>query len=422
MELSQDLYSFLRSLHLAWLVATIPAGVVLLYFGYRFYETLKFVLGFIVGGMASVTTGGCRIMSSISRRCWPALVVAALTLLPVDAFAQMLRATLESMLKGDPQCSELRSAVLAELGTDLPARCEAAIDKACEGLKSGNIAAAAAVGREIAYACGEETGSAESSCVSPGYDEVIHGVRHRAPLKVRGAYRLATAVAEGRNMNQILEVYNYGELEPHLCIGARYDLIASAARARNWPLVRYFVGRGMPAQIAVFNAESDEDAVHLLETIPIDMTEKYPARWSAKRVQVWIDGGLLAYGIGRHRHHIIFGNDGEIRNGLAQVTTADFDYFLFAAKSGETRTLLYLFENGVAADKNSLTKKRRFQVLKTALANNGSGHEITMKNITAREGRSSTATTTVAMRRISIVIKDSTTWWKWRFLNIMPSS
>ena len=50
-ELFRELHGFLRTLHRAWLLATIPAGIVLLYFGYRFYEALKFILGFIIGGV-----------------------------------------------------------------------------------------------------------------------------------------------------------------------------------------------------------------------------------------------------------------------------------------------------------------------------------------------------------------------------------
>ena len=46
----QGLGAFLRTLHWAWLLATTIGGITLLYFGYRLYETLKFLLGFAVGG------------------------------------------------------------------------------------------------------------------------------------------------------------------------------------------------------------------------------------------------------------------------------------------------------------------------------------------------------------------------------------
>ncbi len=46
----QGLGAFLRTLHWAWLFATTIGGITLLYFGYRLYETLKFLLGFVVGG------------------------------------------------------------------------------------------------------------------------------------------------------------------------------------------------------------------------------------------------------------------------------------------------------------------------------------------------------------------------------------
>ena len=46
----QGLGAFLRTLHWAWLFATTIGGITLLYFGYRLYETLKFLLGFAVGG------------------------------------------------------------------------------------------------------------------------------------------------------------------------------------------------------------------------------------------------------------------------------------------------------------------------------------------------------------------------------------
>lgn len=49
-ELLQDLGAFLRTLHWAWLLATVAGGIILLLFGYRIFETLKFVVGFAVGG------------------------------------------------------------------------------------------------------------------------------------------------------------------------------------------------------------------------------------------------------------------------------------------------------------------------------------------------------------------------------------
>lgn len=49
-ELLQDLGAFLRTLHWAWLLATVAGGVILLQFGYRIFETLKFLVGFAVGG------------------------------------------------------------------------------------------------------------------------------------------------------------------------------------------------------------------------------------------------------------------------------------------------------------------------------------------------------------------------------------
>lgn len=49
-ELLQDLGAFLRTLHWAWLFATVAGGIVLLQFGYRIFETLKFLVGFAVGG------------------------------------------------------------------------------------------------------------------------------------------------------------------------------------------------------------------------------------------------------------------------------------------------------------------------------------------------------------------------------------
>ena len=49
-ELLQDLETFLRTLHWAWLLVTIIGGIIVLYFGYRLYETLKFLIGFVVGG------------------------------------------------------------------------------------------------------------------------------------------------------------------------------------------------------------------------------------------------------------------------------------------------------------------------------------------------------------------------------------
>lgn len=49
-ELLQDLGTFLRTLHWAWLLATVVGGIVLLQYGYRIFETLKFLVGFAVGG------------------------------------------------------------------------------------------------------------------------------------------------------------------------------------------------------------------------------------------------------------------------------------------------------------------------------------------------------------------------------------
>ena len=49
-ELLQDLGAFLRTLHWAWLLATVAGGIILLQFGYRIFETLKFLVGFAVGG------------------------------------------------------------------------------------------------------------------------------------------------------------------------------------------------------------------------------------------------------------------------------------------------------------------------------------------------------------------------------------
>ena len=51
--MSETLESLLRLIEVvgfAWLLATIPAGLVLLYFGYYLFEVLKFVVGFAVGG------------------------------------------------------------------------------------------------------------------------------------------------------------------------------------------------------------------------------------------------------------------------------------------------------------------------------------------------------------------------------------
>ena len=51
--MSETLEGLLRLVEVvgfAWLLATIPAGLILLYFGYYLFEVLKFVVGFAVGG------------------------------------------------------------------------------------------------------------------------------------------------------------------------------------------------------------------------------------------------------------------------------------------------------------------------------------------------------------------------------------
>ena len=49
-EALEGLLRLIEVVGFAWLLATIPAGLVLLYFGYYLFEILKFVVGFAVGG------------------------------------------------------------------------------------------------------------------------------------------------------------------------------------------------------------------------------------------------------------------------------------------------------------------------------------------------------------------------------------
>ena len=49
-EALEGLLRLIEVVGFAWLLATIPAGLVLLYFGYYLFEILKFVVGFTVGG------------------------------------------------------------------------------------------------------------------------------------------------------------------------------------------------------------------------------------------------------------------------------------------------------------------------------------------------------------------------------------
>ena len=50
-EAIQGLIGLVELIDWIWLGLTVPVGIILLYFGYRFFEILKFLAGFVIGGL-----------------------------------------------------------------------------------------------------------------------------------------------------------------------------------------------------------------------------------------------------------------------------------------------------------------------------------------------------------------------------------
>ena len=50
-QILEGLFELVELIDWIWLLAAVPVGIVFLYFGYRFFEILKFLAGFVVGGL-----------------------------------------------------------------------------------------------------------------------------------------------------------------------------------------------------------------------------------------------------------------------------------------------------------------------------------------------------------------------------------
>lgn len=201
-------------------------------------------------------------------------VLPSVLLVAVPAHAQLGAAALESLLRGNPQCEDLRRAVITDMGVGrLSSRCERAIDNACEAMSDGRLADPV----ELANACpsgrGDSAAERGRRCTWYGGGEYTG--------RSRGVFWLGHVAkhAGSRNVAGLIEDYERVE---NVCMGTAYSLMARAAARGNLELVEYFARQGVPSQIAVVKWPQDESVTDLFERLRPDATRQFPLEWNLK--------------------------------------------------------------------------------------------------------------------------------------------
>ena len=89
-EIISEFVTLVERISWAWVLAMIPAGLVFLYFGYRLFEILKFVAGFVIGGVLAGAIGyaysgevGAILGFTIGGAALGALFVRVINMIPV---------------------------------------------------------------------------------------------------------------------------------------------------------------------------------------------------------------------------------------------------------------------------------------------------------------------------------------------------